>query len=138
NETGTVTITADPNNGAAGPELDLGGGAGTPIDLVFNSGNYSTPQTVTVTSTAEDEDPGTGNRAATITHTTDSSADGDYEGAVVDSVAVTVLEDDCGFWSYSQMDFNKDCYVDLVDLAEFLSEWLACTQPFETGCVNQN
>ncbi len=41
----------------------------------------------------------------------------------------------CGEWGYSTMDFNQDCVVDLMDLAEFSKDWLVCTLPHVDGCV---
>jgi hypothetical protein len=34
---------------------------------------------------------------------------------------------------YKPMDFNTDCYVNLLDFAEFASAWLDCTDPQNTG-----
>jgi len=38
-----------------------------------------------------------------------------------------VLDDEqiCGDWGYMRGDINKDCYVDLLDFADFASEWLS-------------
>ncbi|MBN2376265.1 MAG: LamG domain-containing protein [Sedimentisphaerales bacterium] len=130
-----VVITIDPNGTpeANGEEINLGSGFNTPITLTFTTSNWSTPQTVTVT-VADDvvlED----DRDARLTHTPSST--GDFKNAVIDDLIVTVLEDECGRWGYDPMDFNKDCYIDLLDMAEFMSEWLVCTQPYETGCVDK-
>ena len=35
---------------------------------------------------------------------------------------------------YLNMDFNQDCYVDLRDFAEFVAEWLHCTDPQNVDC----
>ncbi len=43
----------------------------------------------------------------------------------------------CGYWGYTLGDLNKDCYVDIKDLAEMAAKWLGCTEPQESGCVRQ-
>ena len=35
---------------------------------------------------------------------------------------------------YLPGDLNKDCYIDMVDLAEFLEDWLECTDPVNEEC----
>jgi hypothetical protein len=40
----------------------------------------------------------------------------------------------CGDWGYHPMDFNLDCYVNMLDFAEFAGGWLECTMPGELGC----
>ena len=130
-----VFITIDPNGTpeANGAEINLGGGFNVPITLTFTTANWNTPRTVTVT-VAEDEVL-EDNRTARITHTPQST--GDYSKAIIDDMVVTILEDECGLWGYERMDFNRDCYVDIRDLAEFVSQWLSCTQPYETGCIDR-
>ncbi|AQQ72373.1 hypothetical protein SMSP2_02756 [Limihaloglobus sulfuriphilus] len=44
----------------------------------------------------------------------------------------------CGMMGYSQMDFNKDCFVDILDFSCVAGEWLMCTHPYQAGCVNKN
>lgn len=135
NETGNVIITVDPNGSGNGAELDLNGaGAGAKITLTFNSGNWQTAQTVTVT--VVENTVLTDDRTAEITHTADSTVDGDYETVAIDEVTVDIYEDECGHWDFSAMDFNQDCVVDLLDLSTFIDDWLVCTQPHETGCVD--
>ncbi|MDD5710879.1 MAG: hypothetical protein PHV43_02140 [Candidatus Colwellbacteria bacterium] len=60
--------------------------------LVFTTGNWSTPQTVTVTATNDsiDEDDNTG----TIVHTPVTSSDSNYAGISVNSVVATVHDND--------------------------------------------
>ncbi len=41
----------------------------------------------------------------------------------------------CGQWGYATMDFNQDCYVDMMDFGLFLEDWLVCTQPYASDCV---
>jgi len=40
----------------------------------------------------------------------------------------------CGDWGYPPGDINKDCYVDLRDMAEVADSWLECTDPNNTDC----
>jgi hypothetical protein len=56
----------------------------------------------------------------------------------------------CGQWGYSLMDYNRDCFVDMFDLNEFIqgwlvtndlvdysnfaNEWQTCTQPYGNSC----
>jgi hypothetical protein len=71
--------------------------------------------------------------STTILHT--ASGAEEYTVLEVDSVAVSILDDDCGSWAYEPMDFNLDCDVGLEDFAEFAARWLSCTMPYETGCI---
>ncbi len=73
----SVVVTVDPNQQVAGAELDLGSGAGVPIDLTFTTGDWYTPQTVTVT--AVDDGRSDGSHSVRIEHS-GSSADSDYDG----------------------------------------------------------
>ncbi len=129
-----VKITIDPDGApeSKGMQIDLGAGLNVPIELTFTSGDWFTPQTVTV-NVAEDTIL-EGDRNARLVHTPEST--GNYGMAVIDDVIVTVLENECGHWGYPPMDFDRNCQVDLLDLSRFLAEWLDCTQPFESGCVN--
>jgi hypothetical protein len=43
----------------------------------------------------------------------------------------------CGDWGYHPMDFNRDCYVNMLDFAAFVDGWLECTLPGEPGCVEK-
>ncbi|MHB9071080.1 MAG: hypothetical protein ACYC54_12025 [Sedimentisphaerales bacterium] len=38
---------------------------------------------------------------------------------------------------YSPYDFNKDCYVNFIDLAYMSGAWLDCSNPADTSCVPQ-
>ncbi|MFI4912209.1 MAG: LamG-like jellyroll fold domain-containing protein [Sedimentisphaeraceae bacterium JB056] len=42
----------------------------------------------------------------------------------------------CGDWGYLQMDFNRDCLVDMKDFSFIASQWLLCSQPYADGCIN--
>jgi hypothetical protein len=117
---GEVQITATPSDG----EIDLGGGAGAAIVLTFTTENWDTPKTVTVNAYDDDIYEGKQPHITTISHIADG---GEYTGINIDSVEVVVLDDEliCGDWGYMRGDINKDCYVDLLDFAEFASECLS-------------
>ena len=78
--TGTVTVTI---GGTTGTDVSVGDAT-----LEFTAGDWATAQTVTV-SAAEDVDAI--NDTVTLTHT---PTGGGYDGVAVDSVAVTVLDDE--------------------------------------------
>jgi len=37
---------------------------------------------------------------------------------------------------YLDADVNQDCYVDMADLTQIASQWLKCTDPVNTLCVD--
>lgn len=108
----------------------------TPGELPFTVDEWWAVQAVQVTA-VDDElsgefaegDP----HSTTVSHTV-SGAD-EYADLDVDSVTVSILDNDCGSWSYEPMDFDLDCDVDVNDFAEFAERWMACTMPHAPGCV---
>ncbi len=48
-----------------------------------------------------------------------------------DDVAISILEDECGALEFNPFDTDGDCFVGINELANFIAEWLACTEP---GC----
>lgn len=46
--------------------------------------------------------------------------------------------DGCGSYGFSSADINKDCLVDLKDLAYLAASWLECTDPTGDDCVTLN
>ena len=78
---GDVTVTI----GGAGSEVSL-----DESPLVFTSGNWNTPQTVTVTAVDDDFDENT--ETVTLTHTA-ASADDDYDD-LAETLEVDVVDDD--------------------------------------------
>ena len=80
----TITITC-------GPRLNFGPGAGTPIDLVFNAGNWANPQVVTVT--AVDDQIIWDTSTVALQHAI-TTTDTDYDDAVIPDLSVTVTEND--------------------------------------------
>ena len=115
-----VEVTATPSDS----EIDIGNGAGAAIVLTFTTENWATPKTVNVSAYDDDVYEGKQPHITTITH---GAEGGEYTGINIASVEVEVLDDEliCGDWGYMRGDINKDCYVDLLDFAEFASEWLS-------------
>ena len=52
-----------------------------------------------------------------------------WNGLSAPDVTVIVLENECGAWGFAPLDLNKDCAVDIVDLAMFASQFEMCTDP---------
>ena len=87
----TVRLTFQPTTGVT---VNVTGGGDVtvePTSLTFTADNWDDAQTVTVTA-AEDTD--TADDAQTITHAVDSNSAPEYVGLSVDSVAVTVNDND--------------------------------------------
>ncbi|MBK6950451.1 MAG: hypothetical protein IPH16_22390 [Haliscomenobacter sp.] len=81
-----VTITVDPDG-----QLNLGSGAGNPVMLTFNSGNWDDVQTITVT--ANDDLAVEGNHNGVIDHTA-ASSDGGYSGITIADVTAAIIDND--------------------------------------------
>ena len=64
----------------------------SPSTLTFTTGNWNTPQTVTVTGVDDNVDQ-TGNRSATISHSA-TSTDTRYNGVIIASVTATLVDND--------------------------------------------
>ena len=65
----------------------------SPASLTFTTANWNTAQTVTVTGVNDSVDNPNNRRTVTVTHTA-ASADAGYNSVSVDSVTVTVTDDD--------------------------------------------
>ncbi len=99
---------------------------------VLDSSNW---QGVTVTIAAiDDDDLETDPDLITLTART-SSTDPDWTGLPVPEVIVSIGENECGAWLFESHDFNKDCYIDMADLAMLIEDWLTCTTPNVGGCI---
>ena len=125
-----VTVTPD-------AQLDLGGGAGVAITALFTQGGS---ETYTVTVNAVDDGVSEGPHASLITHTVVSN-DSNYTLDGLDDVSVSITDNDpyCGDSNtiYLLGDLNKDCYVNLLDIAVLASEWMMCTDPADPLCITQ-
>ena len=92
---GSTTYTAVLDSQPSGDVTVTIGGAGSEVSLdetslVFTSGNWNTPQTVTVTAVDDTIDEDT--ETVTLTHTA-ASTDDDYDG-LAESLRVDVVDDD--------------------------------------------
>ena len=87
----TVVLDTEPT---AEVTVSVAGAAGdvsaSPTELTYTTSNWSTEQTVTVTA-GEDDD--TADDTVKLTHTA-VSTDGDYDGATVDEMTVTITDND--------------------------------------------
>ncbi len=104
-------------------------------DYVLDSSNW---EGVTVTIAAIDDDLFEGIDPEMITLEHQVAGTGVWAGVQADSVEVSIIENDCGAWSFEVHDFNQDCVVDLGDLVELVNAWLTCTRPNipGSGCVD--
>ncbi len=105
-----------------------------PTVLTFTRLNWQTPQTLRITA-IDDSVVETGKQRTTVGFTV-SSTDPIYHGLSVEKIAVIILENECGPWNYPVGDFNQDCFIDLQDFAIFCREWMECTDPDISGCIN--
>lgn len=123
--TGTVTVNMSTN----------GQVAVSPNPLTFTDANWNVPQSVTVTGVDDailETDPHQGTIGFSI-----SSANPSYAGSiVVPDITAIVQENECGAWGYPALDYNEDCVVDMSDLAQFVLQWMQCTNPYADGCVD--
>jgi len=93
----TVVLTSAPSStvtvslGFNSSLLVLNGSGSSPVQLTFNSGNWSAPQTVNIA--AFDDSIIQGTHSGTITHTVTSS-DSSYNAMSVRSVTVSITDDD--------------------------------------------
>jgi len=117
-----VTLTVDPDD-----QLDIGNGRGNPVNIVFDTENWNSEQTVEVGAFDDDvweAEPHTG----LIRHSI-SSDDPDFNNVPLPSVFVTVRENECGAWGFNYSDLNYDCEVNFKDFAIFALDWLSSSNP---------
>jgi hypothetical protein len=94
--TSTVTVTVDPDT-----QTSVGAGQGSPVNLIFTTSNWSTPQSVTVT--AIDDTAAEGSHTSTITHTA-ASADPNYNGISIRNITASVIDNDTAGVTITQTD----------------------------------
>jgi len=107
-----------------------------PNTVTFTPADVSAGTRKTVTVSAVDDpnletDPHVTSVGFTVT-----SVDSEYEGITVSPVNVSILENECGAWSFDTGDINRDCEVSMLDLLEFTLEFLKCTHPNVEGCTD--
>jgi len=60
-----------------------------------------------------------------------------YKGPMTDEAITEIYESyQCGGWGYLSGDVNKNCIIDLSDLALMAQDWLGCTLPADVTCVD--
>jgi hypothetical protein len=130
-----------------------------PNKLKFTTGNYNTPQQICLEAR---DDPCTaepweewitgvviltpysedvrylmpwlnpdGTDADNLETEEEETSGGEAEEAFVD---FDVQDNDCGAIGFAPVDFNEDCRVRLDDFADYYSQWLICTKPYEDDC----
>jgi alpha-N-arabinofuranosidase len=118
----TVTLTVDPDE-----QLDIGNGPGNPVNIVFDTNNWNSKQTIVVRAfddTVLEANPHIG----LISHFI-SSKDPKFNNVPLATIRVTIWENECGAWGYNYADLNYDCIVNFKDLAIFASYWLSALNP---------
>ena len=90
----TVVLDTEP---ASDVTVTIGGATDNDLtldktSLTFTTTDWDTPQTVTVT--AEQDDDAVDEPVVNLTHNVSSTVDNAYDGTIVDSVSVTVIDDD--------------------------------------------
>ena len=115
--TGTVTIDFVTDTG----QLTV-----APASLDFNQLDYDSPKPVTVTA-VDDTDAEANPHVVEIAHTATSPGDQRYHGLSIESVSVSISENDCGDGPFDERDYNTDCIVNIADLAYFAGGWLDCS-----------
>jgi len=58
-----------------------------------------------------------------------------YNG-LLDDLKISFLNGSCSVTGYLMSDLNKDCYVDVLDMAILAEQWLLCTHPGQMSCVD--
>ncbi len=109
--TANVTVTLTPDS-----QLDLGSGPGVATQLLFTPANALTRQTVVVA--AVDDAIGEGNHTGLITHSS-QSADSEYDGLTIDSLAVNIVDDDTPTIYINEIDSDTAS----TDMLEFVELW---------------
>ncbi len=104
-----------------------------PNVVVFNTSNWATPQTVTLTAIQDDvlRGPGNGDLTETTIVSTVIAVGDSFFTENPAAISVTIAEDECGALELNPFDFDQDCNVDISDLSSFVESWLNCTTP---GC----
>ena len=87
NSAPSTSVTITPTSANTG----VGGATISPSSLVFTTGNWNTPQTVTVT--ALDDAVENGNHTTTISHSA-SSGDTNYNGISIGSITVNITDNE--------------------------------------------
>ena len=104
--------------------------------LTFTPANRAIPQSVRITAIDDDLLENAAHSARLSVSV--SSSDPAFDGQAVEAIDAVVLDNECGAWGYSPADMNRDCRIDLGDVAVFAQGWLECSLPQESDCINFN
>ena len=125
-----VEITVTPDD-----QLDIGQGAGISVTVNFLHGQSNI---YLVNVQAVDDDFSEGPHTGTISYSV-FSGDPLLSSFLLNDTTVTVGDNDpfCGDENtiYLPGDLNMDCYINLLDLAVFAIDWMACTNPADPLCL---
>ena len=125
-----VEITVTPGN-----QLDLGQGAGAAVTVILSQepNNRHTINVMTADDDIIREQP-----TGTISYTV-VSADPVFDSFVIADTIVQISDNDpfCGDEDtiYMLGDLNRDCYINMLDIAVFAIDWMSCTDPAESLCL---
>ena len=119
----TITDSLDPNQVQVAPS-----------QIVFNTSNWQSSQSVTLTA-VDDSAKESRRHTTTIEFQVQVNPASGYSGFLIDDLVVDIEENDCEVWGYDSVDMNQDCQIDLTDLSSLVQRWLECTLP-EAGCVD--
>jgi hypothetical protein len=123
-----VTITLDPNTNDISLESEVAGG---PYDLVFTSGNWNVPRTVTVT--ANDDAVVEGTESVNIALTC-ASGDSEFNDKPLPSVNVTVTDND----NYSIDISESGSSTDVAEQGETSDTYTVVLSKLPTASVTVN
>ncbi len=113
-------------------DIEFVGGSRT---YVLDSSNWDTGVTVTIKA-VDDADLEVDPDVKTLISTA-SSTDPAWDGLPVSDVIVGIDENECGSWGFIEpYDINRNCFIDLGDLAMIAAEWLTCTTPNTGTCID--
>ncbi len=106
-----------------------------PEMLTFTSSDWGTPQEVTVKAIQDEDlvDGGPGLVAAISASSNGESGDLTQFNPINDA-NIEVIQDECGQYPFNALDFNLDCFVNLLDFSSFTTGWGECTEPDPSNC----
>ncbi len=131
----SIAVTDDPQDYPV--TVELGASDNTqlsffPSSLVFNTANWQTPQTITITA-VDDSIRESYVHSVSVLFSVIVETASSYSGTSIEDIAVAITENDCGAWVGNPADLNRDCQIDLIDFTLLVQQWLRCTMP-ESNC----
>ena len=104
--------------------------------LTFTPADWDSPQAVRVSAVDDDLLENAAHSARLDVSV--SGSDPAFDGQAVEAIDIVILDNECGAWGYSPADLNRDCRIDLGDVAVFAQGWMECSLPRESDCINFN